>query len=127
MKMYVRESLQPRGIFTAEAANNITSYQFCCSRANKIFFFYLFLSWRCPHFFKKRGHIFSLRRVVVVVVFLGWWWEIENYSQYLFFHGRRRYVLTIVIMAQLTCIVCVFASISHSLCACNMTDVVMWK
>ena len=65
MKMYVREFLQPRGIFVA-VANNITSYQLCCSRANKIFF--IFFSHGAARIFsKKREDIFSLRRVVVVV------------------------------------------------------------
>ena len=110
MKMYVREFLQPRGIFVA-VANNITSYQLCCSRANKIFF--IFFSHGAARIFSKKEETFSHWGGSLLLFF---WKETENYSQYLFFHGRRRYVLTIVIMAKLTCIVCVFAPISHSLC-----------
>lgn len=91
------------------------------------YFFLSFSLMALPVFFQKKRTHFLIEEGRCCCCFFGVVVGNRKLFAISLFHGRRRYVLTIVIMAQLTCIVCVFASISHSLCACNMTDVVMWK
>lgn len=103
--------LLPWGIFGATKPTTSHLISFVVAVPTK--YFLSLFSHGDAHIFEKKETFFRLRRVVVVAFRRG----SKNYSQYLFFHGRRRRdVLTIVIMAQLTCIVCVFASISHTFC-----------